>query len=47
MKRSSELDDWYYVDNWIPTEIINDHIRPSFNKYYGVNFPFYVMLLYF
>ena len=37
----SELDNWYHVDNWIPTEIINDHSKPSYNEYYDINFPFY------
>ena len=41
MKYPSKLDDWYHVDNWIPTEIINDHTQPLLDEYYDINFLFY------
>ena len=41
MKRCSELEDCYHVENWIPTVLLNDPTKPSSDEYYDINFPYY------
>ena len=37
----SALNDWNHVENWTPTDIVNDITLPSHDKYYDINYPFY------
>lgn len=36
-----DLEDWHHVENWIPTVLLNDHTKPSGDKCYNINFPYY------
>ena len=36
-----DLEDWHHVENWIPTDLLNDHTKSSGDDYYDINFPYY------